>query len=179
MNSSSPPKASYLTRVRLIGLCSVLLAPLWCFAAYRVFRHILHLEFVAIMSLAIGGGMTAGAANPGEATDLVGARMINPAVVEGSAHTWLGLMYIVGALVFLGGAVGLAARPSARRWLLAAAIAILVGTLLTLAGVHVLIRWGGFPPTVKPLGYLVIATVQSFYGWVLLLACWRKPQPAA
>ena len=54
----------------------------------------------------------------------------------------------------------------------------LVGAVLTLAGVWVLIRWGGFPPTIKPLGYLVIAAVQSSYGWALLAAFLRRPRVA-
>jgi len=173
MKSSLHLRASYLRRGRLFGLLSVILAPAWYFVAYRVFRDILHLEFVAIMSLALGAGMGAGADNSG------GQQSINPGVVEGTAHIWLVLMCAAGTVTFLGGVVGLLARPSGRRWLLAAGISILASTLLTLAGMWVLIRWGGFPPTVKPLGYLVIALVQSFYGWVLLAAFLRKPRPVA
>ena len=173
MKSSLHLRTSYLRRARLFGLLNVVLAPVWCLVAYRVFRHILHLEFVAIMSLALGAGMGAGADHG------AGQQSINPGVVEGTAHIWLVLMYAAGAVTLLGGLVGLLARPSGRRWLLAAGISILASAALTLAGMWVLIRWGGFPPTVKPLGYLVIALVQSLYGWILLAAFLRRPRPMA
>ncbi|UCG32758.1 MAG: hypothetical protein JSU68_13960 [Phycisphaerales bacterium] len=159
--SSSRPR-----RVRIIGLLSVVLSPVWCYAAYRVFKHILHLEFVALMSMAMSGSM-GGGENSGA---------INVGVIEGTAHIWLALMWVVGLLFFVAGAIGTAGRVSGRAWLLAGGYGALAATACTLAGMWVLIRWGGFPPTVTPLGYLVIALVQSFYGWVLLGMFVRKPQ---
>ena len=60
--------------------------------------------------------------------------------------------------------------------MLACGYTVLGATACTMAGMWVLIRWGGFPPTVKPLGFLVISLVQSAYGWVLLGAFLRKGQ---
>ena len=149
-----------------MGLLTVVVAPVWCYAAYRVFKHILHLEFVALMSMAMGGSM-GGSENSGA---------FNVGVIEGAAHVWLALMWAVGLLFFVAGAVGVAGRQSGRTWLLACGYGALAATGCTLAGMWVLICWGGFPPTVTPLGYLVIAAVQSCYGWVLLGMFVRRPQ---
>lgn len=139
---------------------------MWCYAAYRVFKHILHLEFVAIMSAMMSGSMGGGESSGS----------INVGVIEGTAHVWLTLMWAVGLLFVVAGVVGAAGRGSGRVWLLAGGYGALGATGCTLAGMWVLIRWGGFPPTVTPLGYLVIALVQSFYGWVLLGMFVRKPE---
>ncbi|MCH7549943.1 MAG: hypothetical protein IH969_10480 [Candidatus Krumholzibacteriota bacterium] len=144
----------------------------WAYGAYRVFRYILHLEFVAIMSMVMN--MSASQNISSGAGDSQQFRMIHPEVVEPTVHIWLVLMWAVGVLLLLGGLVALFGGRRARRWNLAAAVSVLVGTGLTLVGVGVLIRWGGFPPTIKPLGYFLIIAVQSAYAWVLLLGFLRR-----
>ena len=115
-------------------------------------------------------GIEIGAAGQnGDQAALEAIRMIDPRVVEATAHLWLVLMYVAGAVMFLSGIVALNNLRALRGWNIAAATGILISTALTLAGIWVLIRWGGFPPTIKPLAYLIIIAVQSGFGWVLLV----------
>ena len=39
----------YRIRLRVFGLLNILLALVWSYAAWRVFKHILHLEFVGML----------------------------------------------------------------------------------------------------------------------------------
>ncbi len=165
-------KRAAKSALRVLGGCTVIVSLAWAYGAYRVFRHILHLEFVAIMGMVMN--MNASANTTSNGGDGQQIRMINPGVVEGTAHIWLVLMWAIGVLLLFGGLMALFGGRRARRWNLAAAVSVLVGTGLTLVGVGVLIRWGGFPPTIKPLGYLLIIAVQSAYAWVLLLGFLRR-----
>lgn len=63
-------------------------------------------------------------------------------------------------------------------WLYAAAISVLIATILSFVGLAVMIRWGKFPP-LPVLSYIVLAVVQSALMWVLLLhANFVRPEPA-
>jgi len=166
-------KRAAKSALRVLGGCTVLVSLAWAYGAYRVFRYILHLEFVAIMSLVMNMSASSRISSGGAGASRQ-FRMIHPEVVEPTAHIWLVLMWVVGVVLLLGGLVALFGGRRARLWNLAAAVSVFVGTGLTLAGVGVLIRWGGFPPTIKPLGYLLIIAVQSAYGWVLLLGYWHR-----
>jgi hypothetical protein len=182
MKLSTNLNAAYRTRVRLFGLSTVIVSTLWCFAANKVYRHILHLEFAGLMTGAID--MTAGTKmDLGFLSNFIGAFEAEPVVVvppiafiEVSAACWLAITWGVGLLLLVAGSMAQAGRKSGRKWLLCAGAGILVNTAITLLVMYILIRWGGFPPTVRPLGYVVVAMVQSGFGWALLVAHWRQPK---
>jgi hypothetical protein len=88
--------------------------------------------------------------------------------VEISAVVWKWSTVAIGGFVILLGAAT-RVRP---RWhrgpLWATAPLILVAAAYTLAGMHALIAYGGFPP--QPLlHYVLVGIVASTYGWILLV----------
>jgi len=98
--------------------------------------------------------------------------------VEAIVVVWRWIMWSVGGL--LGVLALLAAiTERCRLWLLMAGGVILLSTVASILAMRMLIHpdYGGMPP-LSPWSHVIVASVQSLFGFVLLIAYWRKPRPA-
>ena len=103
-------------------------------------------------------------------------RQVDPGVVEPTAHIWLTVMWIAGGMMFFCGLAALNNWRALRAWNIGAGLAMIIATALTLVAICVLIRWGGFPSSIKPLGYALVVVVHSGFGWVLLIGTLIRPR---
>jgi hypothetical protein len=86
---------------------------------------------------------------------------------ESRYHVYLIWLVFLGCMALAGiGALLLSARTTP--WIHASIYSTFIGTILTLVGVAVLIRFGGFP-RLPVWTYIAIAAGQSSMAWVLLM----------
>lgn len=174
------PKHSPSLRVRLFGAISILFSCAWYLGAYRLFRHILRLELMGLLSGAIrlDRPLATDVTLINRALRLFDLRPIQEIgpleIIEATAHIWMAFMGLIAFLILVSGIVAALGRSTGRRWHLATAVAVLAGTLATFAGIFALVRWGQFPP-MRIRDYLIIAAVQSFYAWILIPLFLRRP----
>lgn len=162
-----PQQPPGTTRLRLLGVLSLLFLAGWAWAAWWIWDvYLPHLELSALFGFFMASSMGAGH----QGTNNAAAPPIDAAAAVAVRHIWFALMCLIGAVMGVAGVAGLAGARWSHRVFMAAGLLILAGTAATMGGIVVLIHKARFPATITALGYGLLCVIQSFPGWVLLLA---------
>ncbi len=91
-------------------------------------------------------------------------------VIGVTPYVWDGFAYVAGGWLGLAGLVGIIGLQSTRRMLRQAAFLMILSTVMSIAGIWSVIKWGGMPPSADLEFYAKVGGIQSSYAWFLLLA---------
>lgn len=95
-----------------------------------------------------------------------------------SSFSWAGHLALALLIAVLASLFSLRPTSDPRRWLTWSAVIMLLGTMLTLAGIAVLQNQGGFPP-LPNWTFCVVAFCQSIFAFLMLMLLrLRHPAPA-
>jgi len=91
-------------------------------------------------------------------------------VLGATRMVWVCIAWLAGLWLLVAAVLGLLGRRVSRKLHVQAAVAMLLSTCATVAGIYVAIHWGGMPGLPDEMFYAKIAFVQSAFAWVILLA---------
>lgn len=161
-----------------------MVAALWLHAAWYVhYKFLPHKELAAGLSLLVAQAMDQPHPHQTSGHRRVRAPRpkppsVDPFVVQGAVHYGWSTLNVLGALWLIwSGLAAIAAFRRAIGFMRAAAWIIILCTGLTIFGIEALIRWGGFPPDVSPLVYLILIVAQSSWGLIMLANLPKREPP--
>jgi hypothetical protein len=164
----TPPRAPATWPLRIVGVLAILLAAGWCAAATWIsLRYIRDLEIAAGMAYFLSVGM--GGGRP--------AKPFDPTVTVVTRLSWLAFMWVVSLWTATAGLWALRAKHAAVWMLRVAGVFVLLATASTLAGIEILIHFGGFPP-MPAYTIALICGCQSVPGVFFLAVSGRRWSPS-